>query len=149
MVMEKLEFYKTLFLEPPSTVAKEKKFIRRCHGDVHSSWLDFHLLNLQVENISLLRREKEVTLKAEAGDAARRISTISDSRAADMDLRLQQCMSDCDNLQLRVEDATQATGMCVCSWYFVLACLPSEGVRCLLPIPSVFFEPSMVSFVMF
>lgn len=64
---------------------------------------------LQVENISLLRREKEVTLKAEAGDAARRISTISDSRAADMDLRLQQCMSDCDNLQLRVEDATQAT----------------------------------------
>jgi len=68
---------------------------------------------VQGERVSLLRREKDVTLKAEAGDAARKASTISDSRAADLELRLQQCMSDCDNLQLRVQDATQASGLCV------------------------------------
>lgn len=66
---------------------------------------------MQGERVSLLRREKEVTLKAEAGDAARRAGTISDSRAADLELKLQQCMSDCDTLQLKVEDATQASGL--------------------------------------
>lgn len=65
---------------------------------------------LQGERVSLLRHEKEVTLKAEAGDAARKAGTISDARAADLELKLQQCMSDCDTLQLKVEDATQASG---------------------------------------
>jgi hypothetical protein len=73
--------------------------------------LVFQPLNVQGERVSLLRREKEVTLKAEAGDAARKAGTISDARAADLELKLQQCMSDCDTLQLKVEDATQASGV--------------------------------------
>lgn len=64
----------------------------------------------QGERVSVLRREKEVVLKAEAGDAARRAAALSDARAADLELKLQQCMSECDTLQLKVEDATQASG---------------------------------------
>lgn len=65
----------------------------------------------QGEQISLLNREKDVTIKAESSDAARWESNISDSRAANLQLKLQQCMSDCDTLQLRVEDANQALGV--------------------------------------
>lgn len=67
--------------------------------------------NAQGERISLLRREKEAILKAEAGDAARRACILSDARADDLELKLQQCMSDCDTLQLRVTDAAQASGV--------------------------------------
>ncbi|XP_024365297.1 E3 ubiquitin-protein ligase BRE1-like 2 isoform X3 [Physcomitrium patens] len=66
--------------------------------------------DVQVERVSLVRQEKEVILKAEAGDAARRAGAISDARAADLELKLQQCMSDCDTMRLRIEDATRASG---------------------------------------
>lgn len=74
--------------------------------------MEFYFLHVQGERVSLLRREKDGALKAEAGDAARKASAIVETRAADLELRLQQCMSDCDNLQLKVEDATQASGLC-------------------------------------
>lgn len=56
------------------------------------------------------RREKEVILKAEAGEAARRASAIADARTADLESKLQQCMTDRDNLQLRLDEANQASG---------------------------------------
>uniref|UniRef100_A0A7I4DYI2 E3 ubiquitin protein ligase n=1 Tax=Physcomitrium patens TaxID=3218 RepID=A0A7I4DYI2_PHYPA len=65
---------------------------------------------LQGEHVSLLRREKEIALKTEAGDAAQKASTTSDDRAAALELKLRQCMSDCDSLRLRVEGATHASG---------------------------------------
>ncbi|KAG0630974.1 hypothetical protein M758_1G217700 [Ceratodon purpureus] len=65
---------------------------------------------LQSERDAMSRREKEVLLKAEAGEAARRASAIADARAADLETKLQECMTDRDTLQLRLEDATQSSG---------------------------------------
>lgn len=100
--------------------------------------LYFKALNVQGERVSLVRREKEVTLKAEAGDVARRAGTISDARAADLELKLQQCMSDCDTLQLKVEDATQASGV-----YFLRLAINLEcSLTCILLL--VFEEGFMI-----
>lgn len=65
---------------------------------------------LQSERDAMSRREKEVLLKAEAGEAARRASAIADARAAELESKLQECMTDRDALQLRLEDATQSSG---------------------------------------
>ncbi|XP_073395926.1 E3 ubiquitin-protein ligase BRE1-like 2 [Physcomitrium patens] len=83
----------------------EKVQYLRGEVEKHQAMVD----ELQGERISLLRREKEAILKAEAGDAARRACILSDARADDLELKLQQCMSDCDTLQLRVTDAAQAS----------------------------------------
>jgi len=65
------------------------------------------------------RREKEVLLKAEAGEAARKANAIADARAAELETKLQECMADRDNLQFRLEEANQSSGRitCIlCSW---------------------------------
>jgi E3 ubiquitin-protein ligase BRE1 len=56
------------------------------------------------------RREKEVVLKAEAGEAARRASAIADARATELETKLQECMADRDTLQFRLEEASQSSG---------------------------------------
>lgn len=56
------------------------------------------------------RREKEVLLKAEAGEAARRANAIADARAAELETKLQECMADRDTLQFRLEEASQSSG---------------------------------------
>jgi E3 ubiquitin-protein ligase BRE1 len=58
-----------------------------------------------------MRREREMTLKAEASEAARRANTLSDAQAAELESKLQLCMSERDALQLRLEEATQASGV--------------------------------------
>lgn len=68
---------------------------------------------LQSERDAISRREKEVLLKAEAGEAARRASAIADARAGELENKLQECMTDRDTLQLRLEDATQSSGRIV------------------------------------
>lgn len=59
----------------------------------------------------MARREKEVLLKAEAVEAAQRANSMAEARAADLEIKLQQCMADHDSLELRLEEANQASGM--------------------------------------
>lgn len=56
------------------------------------------------------RREKEVLLKAEAGEAARRANAIAEARATELETKLRECMADRDNLQFRSEEAEQSAG---------------------------------------
>ncbi|KAH9554527.1 hypothetical protein CY35_08G068200 [Sphagnum magellanicum] len=65
---------------------------------------------MQADRDAVLRREREMTLKAEASEAARRANTLSDAQAAELESKLQLCMSERDALQLRLEEATQASG---------------------------------------
>ncbi len=65
----------------------------------------------QADRDAVLRREREMTLKAEASEAARRANTLSDAQAAELESKLQLCMSERDALQLRLEEATQASGV--------------------------------------
>jgi E3 ubiquitin-protein ligase BRE1 len=65
---------------------------------------------LQGERDALSKREKEVHLKAEAGEAARRASDIANARAAELEIKLQECTTERDALQIRLEDATQCSG---------------------------------------
>ncbi|XP_024516712.1 E3 ubiquitin-protein ligase BRE1-like 2 isoform X1 [Selaginella moellendorffii] len=64
----------------------------------------------QAERDSALRHEKEVSLKAEAGEAARRDVAVAESRITALEAKLQQCMADRDDLQLRVEELNQLSG---------------------------------------
>jgi len=75
------------------------------------------MLLLQSERDAISRREKEVLLKAEAGEAARRASAIADARAAELESKLQECMTERDTLQFRLEDTTQSSGKIVKSYF--------------------------------
>lgn len=74
-------------------------------------WALTSLLCLQCERDAMARREKEVLLKAEAVEAAQRANSMAEARAADLEIKLQQCMADHDSLELRLEEANQASGM--------------------------------------
>lgn len=74
-------------------------------------WVLTSLLCLQCERDAMARREKEILLKAEAVEAAQRANSMAEARAADLEIKLQQCMADHDSLELRLEEANQASGM--------------------------------------
>lgn len=74
-------------------------------------WPLTSLLCLQCERDAMARREKEILLKAEAVEAAQRANSMAEARAADLEIKLQQCMADHDSLELRLEEANQASGM--------------------------------------
>ncbi|XP_024390952.1 E3 ubiquitin-protein ligase BRE1-like 2 [Physcomitrium patens] len=65
---------------------------------------------LQSDRDAMSRREKEVLLKAEAGEAARKASAIADARAAEIETKLQECLADRDVLQFRLEEVGQSSG---------------------------------------
>ncbi|CAM6046756.1 unnamed protein product [Sphagnum compactum] len=65
---------------------------------------------LQGERDTALCHEKEVILKAEAGEAARKLSMMSDARAAELETKLQNCRADKDTMHLRLEEASQVLG---------------------------------------
>lgn len=66
------------------------------------------------------RREKEVLLKAEAGEAARKASAIADARAAEIETKLQECLADRDVLQFRLEEVGQSSGRIADIYFSVL-----------------------------
>eukprot|EP00271_Cylindrocystis_brebissonii_P013892 TRINITY_DN3440_c0_g1_i2.p1 TRINITY_DN3440_c0_g1~~TRINITY_DN3440_c0_g1_i2.p1 ORF type:complete len:864 (+),score=221.59 TRINITY_DN3440_c0_g1_i2:160-2751(+) len=95
---------------------------------VHSS-RPYHLLNeqvlflrgeveryrLQIEQVQRERdgavlREKEAVFKADTADALRRSCVLADSRAKELEVKLQQCMAERDGIQRLLEETHAAAG---------------------------------------
>eukprot|EP01018_Ginkgo_biloba_P005014 Gb_28646 [translate_table: standard] len=66
--------------------------------------------SLQAERDNALRREKEMNLKVESSDAARRAAAIADARIADLESKLQECIAERNEFEIRLEEALQESG---------------------------------------
>lgn len=58
----------------------------------------------------MIKRERELMFKLEAGEAARRASILADSRIAELETQLQQCMAEKESLQFRLDDSAHSQG---------------------------------------
>eukprot|EP00249_Psilotum_nudum_P018380 c26777_g1_i1 orf=1-1347(-) len=62
----------------------------------------------QAERDSVLICEKEATLRAEAGEEAQRENILSSARLAELESKLQQCMAERNELQIKLEEISQS-----------------------------------------
>ncbi|XP_021277938.1 E3 ubiquitin-protein ligase BRE1-like 2 isoform X1 [Herrania umbratica] len=65
---------------------------------------------LQTDRFLVMRREKELNLKAESADAARNIIDNADSRIEELELQLQKCVMERNDLEIKMEEAIQDAG---------------------------------------
>ena len=72
-------------------------------------WM-FPRMSGQREKDGVAVREKELVMRAEAGDAARRACQVAEGRVETLESRLQQCTRERDELRERVEDLQKAQG---------------------------------------
>ena len=62
---------------------------------------------LQAKRDSLHRQEKEMFLKFESDDVARRASSNVDARITKMETKFQECMAERNDLEIRLEEVVQ------------------------------------------
>lgn len=67
-------------------------------------------LLFQADRPHVMRREKELNLKAESSDAARKVVDNPESRIQELELQLQRCMLERNELEIRMEEAIQDSG---------------------------------------
>ncbi|XP_015581901.2 E3 ubiquitin-protein ligase BRE1-like 2 isoform X1 [Ricinus communis] len=65
---------------------------------------------LQADRSFLVRREKEVNAKVESVDAARNTIDTSESRIEELELQLQKCIIEKNDLEVKMEEAMQDSG---------------------------------------
>ncbi|XP_021891145.1 E3 ubiquitin-protein ligase BRE1-like 2 isoform X2 [Carica papaya] len=66
--------------------------------------------SLEADRPHVMRREKELNLKAESSDAARKVVDNPESRIQELELQLQRCMLERNELEIRMEEAIQDSG---------------------------------------
>ncbi|KAJ8770145.1 hypothetical protein K2173_011240 [Erythroxylum novogranatense] len=66
--------------------------------------------SLQAERPFLMRREKEVNARLESVDAARNANDGSSSRIEELELQLQKCIKEKNDLEIKMEEAIQDSG---------------------------------------
>ncbi|KAL3691986.1 hypothetical protein R1sor_005637 [Riccia sorocarpa] len=83
---------------------------------------------LQVERDTVIKRERELILKMETFEAARKSYLLANSRIAELETQLQQCMAEKDNLQLRLDESAQVKGKneTVSEFKAMVTCLHKE-----------------------
>ncbi|XWS71040.1 hypothetical protein CRYUN_Cryun03dG0102700 [Craigia yunnanensis] len=65
---------------------------------------------LQTDRFHIMRREKELNIKAESADAARNTIDNADSRIEELELQLQKCIIERNDLEIKMEEAIQDAG---------------------------------------
>ncbi|CAN0919586.1 E3 ubiquitin-protein ligase BRE1-like 2, partial [Linum grandiflorum] len=65
---------------------------------------------LQADRSSIVRREKEAKIKLESTDSARNSIDSPDSRIQDLELQLQKCKIEKNELEIKMEEAVQDSG---------------------------------------
>jgi len=80
------------------------------HFKVEVERLQTRMESLQAERDSLIRREKEMCLKVESAEIARRVAANADARITDLETKLQECMAERNNLEIRLEEVVQESG---------------------------------------
>lgn len=57
-----------------------------------------------------MRREKELNVKAESVDAVRNAMNIADSKIKELEHQLQKCVTEKNELEIKMEEAVQDSG---------------------------------------
>ncbi|GMI89160.1 histone mono-ubiquitination 2 [Hibiscus trionum] len=65
---------------------------------------------LQTDRLLVMRREKELNMKAESADSARNTIDNAGSRIEELNLQLQKCMIERNDLEIKMEEAIQDAG---------------------------------------
>ncbi|XWS52410.1 hypothetical protein CRYUN_Cryun11dG0068200 [Craigia yunnanensis] len=65
---------------------------------------------LQTDRFLVMRREKELNIKAESSDAARNTIDNADSRIEELELQLEKCIIERNDLEIKMEEAIQDAG---------------------------------------
>ncbi|KAB2069278.1 hypothetical protein ES319_A08G086600v1 [Gossypium barbadense] len=65
---------------------------------------------LQTDRFLVMRREKELNMKAETADAVRNTINNADSRIEELELQLQKCIIERNDLEIKMEEAIQDAG---------------------------------------
>ncbi|CAN1121715.1 E3 ubiquitin-protein ligase BRE1-like 2 [Linum perenne] len=65
---------------------------------------------LQADRSSIVRREKEVNIKLESADATRNSIDSPDSRIQELEVQLQKCKMEKNDLEIKMEEAVQDSG---------------------------------------
>lgn len=84
-----------------------------------------------------MRREKELNIKAETADAARNTINHADSRIEELELQLQKCIIERNDLEIKMEEAIQDAGKIV-NYKFKVE-NPGSWIFCLTQM--LFFSP--------
>ncbi|XP_016698553.1 E3 ubiquitin-protein ligase BRE1-like 2 isoform X3 [Gossypium hirsutum] len=66
--------------------------------------------SLQTDRFLVMRREKELNMKAETADAVRNTINNADSRIEELELQLQKCIIERNDLEIKMEEAIQDAG---------------------------------------
>ncbi|GMH00180.1 hypothetical protein Nepgr_002019 [Nepenthes gracilis] len=66
--------------------------------------------SLQADRSVLIRREKELELKAEATETAKTSVASAESRVEELELQLQNCITEKNDLEIKLEEAIQDAG---------------------------------------
>eukprot|EP00252_Welwitschia_mirabilis_P000264 TRINITY_DN10287_c0_g1_i1.p1 TRINITY_DN10287_c0_g1~~TRINITY_DN10287_c0_g1_i1.p1 ORF type:complete len:879 (+),score=230.01 TRINITY_DN10287_c0_g1_i1:295-2931(+) len=66
--------------------------------------------SLQAERDNLLRREKEMSMKLESADLARKAAATADAHIVELEAKLQECMDERNKFEIRLEEANQESG---------------------------------------
>ncbi|KAM7523180.1 hypothetical protein LguiA_013082 [Lonicera macranthoides] len=66
--------------------------------------------SLQADRSSVLRREKEVSMKADSTDAVRNAINSAESKIGELEHQLQKCIIERNELEIKMEEAVQDSG---------------------------------------
>lgn len=66
--------------------------------------------SLQADRPNVVRREKELNVKAESADASRNVIDNAESRIEELELQLQNCIVEKNDLEIKMEEAVQDSG---------------------------------------
>ncbi|XP_022754339.1 E3 ubiquitin-protein ligase BRE1-like 2 isoform X2 [Durio zibethinus] len=100
---------------------KDDKFIRSSrlyallndqlqHWDAEMEQYKALTETLQTDRFLVVRREKELNIKADSADAARNTIDNADSRIVELELQLQKCILERNDLEIKMEEAIQDGG---------------------------------------
>lgn len=65
---------------------------------------------IQVDRSLIARKDKELTVKAESVDAARKIINDSESKIEELEHQLERCVIENNELAVKMEEAIQDSG---------------------------------------
>lgn len=85
-----------------------------------STFLRLLKVQVQVDRSLVIRREKELNAKVESADAARNAIENTDSRTEELELQLQKCIIEKNDLEIKMEEAIQDAGQVTYLSIFVI-----------------------------
>nr|XP_043606735.1 E3 ubiquitin-protein ligase BRE1-like 2 [Erigeron canadensis] len=102
-LQDELKDYKYIYTSRPYTLLNDQLPYWKSEVERFRAMID----SLQVERSSVIRKEKELSIKNESLDALKNPIDNSDFSIEDLEHQLQQCINENNEMELRMEEAVQ------------------------------------------